>query len=377
MQKIHYIFIGILFPLILVSLLGYILVAESKQNDLEYPSVLEAPTITEKPTSIPTKIPTPTAKLPPASYEITIRKHMFQTFNNCGPASLSMLLSYHDIDVSQQTLGSILRPLQNPQGNNDDKSVSLAELADHAQNEYGLIAYHRASGDLDMLKRFVSNDIPIVVRTWLNQGEDIGHYRLVRGYDDNRRVIIQDDSYQGKDLEYSYELFDQLWMPFSWEFLVLVPPQKTVTAESILGIITDPDDAWEEVVERSIQNADDYESGFTIFNRSRANYYLGDYATSIELYEQVEPQLPFRMLWYQYEPIQAYLQLGQYERVFTLTSQILDNHNRGYSELYILRGKAYEAQGDKDRARLEYEKAVLYNKNLEEPKLLLERIGDG
>ena len=42
-----------------------------------------------------------------------------------------MALSYYGVRESQQDLGRDLRPYQNPQGNNDDKSVTLAELAEN------------------------------------------------------------------------------------------------------------------------------------------------------------------------------------------------------------------------------------------------------
>ena len=43
---------------------------------------------------------------------------------------------------------------------------------------------------------------------------------------------------------------------------------------------------------------------------------------------------------------------------------ILDNHNRAFSELYMLRGDSYKARGQNDMAKAEYEKALLYNKHL-------------
>src|SRR3989344_5350984 len=48
---------------------------------------------------------------------------VFQTYNNCGPAALSMALSYYGIKASQHELGDILRPYQQAQGNNDDKTT--------------------------------------------------------------------------------------------------------------------------------------------------------------------------------------------------------------------------------------------------------------
>ena len=79
--------------------------------------------IKRSPTPTPTLPPLPSQKILPNDY------HVFQTFNNCGPAALSMELSYYGINISQQELVQDLRPYQNPQGDNDDKSVTLDELA--------------------------------------------------------------------------------------------------------------------------------------------------------------------------------------------------------------------------------------------------------
>jgi tetratricopeptide (TPR) repeat protein len=74
------------------------------------------------------------------------------------------------------------------------------------------------------------------------------------------------------------------------------------------------------------------------FNISIALYYAGDYQESVEAFEKVQGRLPFRALWYQIEPIQSYYELGDYQKVFELTDQILNNGNRAFSELYIIRG---------------------------------------
>ena len=97
-----------------------------------------------------------------------------------------MALSYFGINETQQTLGQALRPFQNPQGDNDDKSVTLDELAKKAEG-YRLLTYHRPAGDIEKLKLFIANDMPVITRTWLKLNDDIGHYRLIRGYDDNSR----------------------------------------------------------------------------------------------------------------------------------------------------------------------------------------------
>ena len=99
------------------------------------------------------------------------------------------------------------------------------------------------------------------------------------------------------------------------------------------------------------------------FQLSVALFYIGDFQRSVDEFEKVESRLPFRALWYQIEPIQAYMALGDYERVFVLTDKILNNQNRAFSELYYMRGKIYQEQGQNELARAEFEKAVRYNQN--------------
>jgi predicted negative regulator of RcsB-dependent stress response len=74
------------------------------------------------------------------------------------------------------------------------------------------------------------------------------------------------------------------------------------------------------------------------------------------------------MLWYQYEPILSYYEIGEYDTALGLATKIINNNNRAYSEMYIIRGDIYLKQGDKNKAREQYELALFYNSNLEDAK---------
>lgn len=305
--------------------------------------------------------PTPTLRPVPQSKILENDYHVFQSFNNCGPAAMSMALSYYGIQKSQQELGNELRPYQVPGGDNDDKSVTLEELAEKAK-EYNLIAYHRPNGNSDLIKQFIAQDIPVVTRTWLTENEDIGHYRVIKGYDSATQTFIQDDSLQGHNLRYTYDAFNRLWEKFGYEYLVLVPEDKKEIAETILGEDTDEEKAWEKAAEfAKSQVAQNPASIDAQFNLSVAYYKTGDYQKSVEAFEKVENQLPFRTLWYQIEPIEAYYELGNYDRVFAITDKVLQNQNRAFSELYFIRGTIYQNQGNLESAKQEFDKAVLYN----------------
>lgn len=277
-----------------------------------------------------------------------------------------MALSYFGINETQQTLGQELRPYQNPQGDNDDKSVTLDELAEKSK-DYGFVPFHRPNGNPELIKLFITYDIPVITRTWLKVNDDIGHYRVIKGYDDTTREFIQDDSLQGKNLKYSYEEFNSIWKKFNYEYLVLVPEDKREIAKKILGENADFKKAWKNAVETAQEEVNDNPNDKDFrFNLSVALYNVGEFKQSAEEFEKVEDELPFRTLWYQIEPIEAYYELGNYKRVFEITDKILNTYNRAFSELYIIRGNIYLKQGNRDSARTEFEKAVFYNQNLKE-----------
>lgn len=274
-----------------------------------------------------------------------------------------MTLSHYGIIISQQELGNELRPYQNPQGDNDDKSVTLTELGEKAK-DFDLIPYHRPNGNIELIKKFISYDMPVLTRTLTKVNEDIGHYRVVKGYNGQTGQLIQDDSLQGSNLWYTYEDFSSLWQKFNYEYLVLVPKDKQEIAEAILGEEKDEKISWQKALRQAqgklLKNPEDI---YARFNLSVALYEIDDYQRSVEEFEKVENQLPFRTLWYQIEPIQAYYELGNYQRVFEITDKILNNWNRAFSELYYLRGQIYLKQENKESARQEFEKAILYKYN--------------
>lgn len=291
-----------------------------------------------------------------------------QTFNNCGPATLSMIMSMFGKDVSQKELTDKMRPFNNPFGGVDDKSIFPDEFVQYAK-EYGMSSLHRPNGSIDLLKKFIAHNIPVVVRTWLHPNEDIGHFRIVRGYDEQRRVIIQDDSYEGTNIEYSYETFSQMWKPFNYGYILVYPREKEAIIRAILGQDINEQKAWNNTEQRAMAELEKnpYDV-YALFNISIANYYLGNYKIAVDYYEKSQKYLPRRMLWYQIEPILAYQKLKRYERVFNLVDSILQNGNLAYSELYFIRGQIYSEQGKIHDARLEFEKAIYYNKNFQKAK---------
>jgi len=301
-------------------------------------------------------------------------KHVYQTFNNCGPATLSMIMSYYGKDISQKELGDLMRPYQVAGGDNDDKTIFTYEFVDWAK-KYGFEAIGRVNGDIDLIKKFTVNGIPVVVKTWLHVNEDIGHFRVVRGFDETRKVIIQDDSYEGPNKKISYYDFLSMWQPFNYAYVIVYKNEQKDLVEAILGSEVEESTAWANSLERAkIESELDEANVYPRFNMSAAYYHLSDYKNSVLMYEDVEENLPKRMLWYQIEPILAYQQLGNYDRVFQISEHIFENGNRAFSELYQIRGEIYLEKGSYDLAKSEFDKALQYNINFSDAKESLSNI---
>lgn len=355
--------------------LWYIVANSKRQNFNENKNFRQSGLMAQNPLSTPTpRLPKIYIKQPGVASLLSLPIQTFQTFNNCGAATLSMMLAYFGVSVSQQELGMRLRPFQNSEGINDDKSVTVEELAEESKN-YNVIPYYRPNGNIEKLKLLSANGLPILTRTWLKEGEDIGHYRVVKGFDETTREIIQNDSLQGESLRFGYDEFLKLWQGFNYEYLVLARADKKNIVEAILGTESDEKTAWKNALKRAQKESSETpQNPFLVFNQSVAYNKLGMYKNATDTFEKVENRLPPRMLWYQIDPIIAYQKQGDYERVLRMTDQILNNQNLAFSELYILRGESYKSLGQIDFARLEFEKAVRYNKNLKAAQKALEQI---
>lgn len=288
-----------------------------------------------------------------------------QTFNNCSSVATMIALSYWGVTDTQEAIAEATRPWNNRNGNNDDKSVTLYELADYAKTKHGMSVYVRPNGDIELLKKFITNDIPVLTRTLMYPKDDIVHYRVVRGYDDTKKVIIETDGVYGKSYKYSYDDWMHLWKDFNYAYVIIVPKEKEALVVAILGEQADETYAWQKAKERAIREyKEDPSRTWAKYNEITAMYHLKDYNGVLTEYEKIKDTLTRRTLWYQMEPIESYFILKHYDKVIEIADKIINDNNKSVSELYVMKGKIYESKGDVAAAKKEYEKAIFYNKNL-------------
>lgn len=309
------------------------------------------PTLAEPPTPTPPLAYAPAAPLA----ELTGFVHEWQTWNNCAPATLAMDLSHYGLQLTQADIGDVLRP------NKEDKHVSSDELVGYAQTQ-GLHAVGRVSGTPDVMRLLISNGVPVIIATWHEPApnDGMGHYRLLMGYDDATQEWLLYDSLSGtatdpsapyEPLRVSYDELDYLWHVMDYRYVVVYSDEQAATVESILGDQLDDSTMWRQALERSAADVELHpDDAFAWFDLGTNRLGLGDANGAAEAYDQARViGLPWRMLWYQEGPLEAYYAVGRYDEVITLADATLAV-TTDVEEIHYWKGLALEAMGQRDNA---------------------------
>lgn len=340
-------------------------------------------TINQLATPLPTPLPTVTPTPLPDKIQLSGMRHEYQGWNNCGPATLSMALSFWGWQGDQYDIAPITKP--NPR----DKNVMPYELADFVETETPFKVVSRVGGEIELLKRFLAADLPVIVEKGF-EGPDfdgwMGHYVLVTGYSDPEQTFALQDSYYGPDQAMGYADLDRFWRAFNFTYLVVYPPERNEDVMTLLGpqadkILNDlhaAQKASDEIT--SLTGRDQY---FTWFNRGTSLVALQDYAGAAAAYDQAfaiypsipEKERPWRIMWYQTGPYWAYFYSGRYQDVIDLATKTLDNMSEPIlEESYYWRALAREALRDIDGAIEDLQASLEYHPGFEPSLTQLQRL---
>ena len=335
------------------------------------PSPSPLPTQTPSPSSTPppTMAPSPIPTLP-VSLTLTGLRHEHQGWNNCGPTTLAMALSYWGRSETQYDIAPALKP------DPEDKNVSPWEMEAYTRG-LGMGALVRVGGALDRLKELIRAGFPVIVETWYvrDPSDQMGHYRLIVGYDDAAGQFITYDALHGPDVLIGYREMDELWRVFDRVYLVIYAPERGETLAALLGLDLDDAEMYGRALETArAEAASTPESctayadcadwaAFSWFNVGSNLTWLGRHAEAADAYDQaLRLKLPYRMLWYQFGPYESYYAVGRYESVVALADATLQTTGN-LEESYYWRGKARLAQGNSAGARADFEAALHYHAN--------------
>ncbi|HZD57896.1 MAG TPA: C39 family peptidase, partial [Anaerolineales bacterium] len=239
-------------------------------------------TATVQPTLIPTVTPSPL----PDQIRLSGVRHEYQGWNNCGPATLAMALSYWDWQGDQYDIAPVTKP--NPR----DKNVMPYELAGYVETRTELKVLARAGGDLQMIKQLVAAGFLVMVEKGFegpNVNDWMGHYVLVTGYDNNLASFFTQDSYNGPDLPFPYDQMESYWRAFNFTYLVVYPEDRQSDVQAILGPRIDEaysDRAAAEKASDEISSLSGRDQYFAWFNRGTSLVALQDYAGAASAFDQ-------------------------------------------------------------------------------------------
>jgi tetratricopeptide (TPR) repeat protein len=270
-----------------------------------------------------------------------------------------MNLSYFGRQETQADTAAVLKP------DADDKNVSPYELVAYARS-VGFGAVDRVGGDLELLKRLLSYELPVIAEMWITPkpNDGMGHYRLLIGYDDVTGEFITYDSLNGPNVRVPYDQFDAEWRVFNRAYVLVYALEQQETVAAILGDALDDEAMYSAALATALTEAETNPNDpFAWFNAGSSLTALGRYDEAVAAYDRARRLgLPWRMLWYQFGPFEAYFAVGRYDDVLTLTAANLRNAGN-LEESHYWRGRALQALGRTDEARQAFEKALRSNPN--------------
>lgn len=305
----------------------------------------------------------------PPSARIDGMTMIWQDLNRCSAASFTIMMLYYEWEGTYSDMIRALNPTF------DDVSVRLDEMI-HMAEVNGLKGLERTGGTIDMIKLLVANGFPVLVENTYYDGNDLNrdwtsHNRVIMGYDDALGVLYTYDPLLGAGEEefgrpVEYADFETRWRPFHRNYLVIYRPEQEALIRGLLGRQWDTTyNAEWSLAQADADIAGEYHDSFALFNRGTSLVALGRFEEAAAAFDEARAVgLPWRMLWYQFGPLEAYLQIGRTDDALNLALGVI-NDTPGVEEMYYYVGRAREVQGDFQRAESNYQVAVQRNPNFQ------------
>jgi Peptidase_C39 like family len=242
-------------------------------------------------------VPAPEPKAAPAAVTFQDMKHVWQSLNNCGPASVVMALSTFGVDVSQESARVPLR------GTNILSGMGPQRVDGWVNTNFGLRSVWRNNGTNDLVRRLVANGFAPMVTQWMQDPKisRISHWRVVRGYADAAGTFYVNDPMLGNMVPLSYQWFQSNWQSFSYRYMVIYDPKDEALLKAIIG------DDWTDVKMRK-----------NFYERTKADAYSQD--TSAAWLAYGEAAYGYGMFREAVSAFERGIALGPVQGVFTLRS---------------------------------------------------------
>ena len=308
----------------------------------------------------------------PGAHRLT-SSHTWQKWNNCGPSTAVMALSSFGILRDQLAAASELKP------DREDTNVSPDELAAYIQRQ-GLQTHIGFGAERNLARRLIAAGLPVIAEQWIDvdgRGQ-MGHYRVLSGYDDASQSFITQDSYYGPNKPYSYAEIEAMWRPFLGIYVVPYLPEQAGLLQNALGSDADPNAMWQRVVQaQEAWVAAESGNAWAHFALGEARSKTGQHGPALEAFDQANALgLPFRTYWYQFGYYESSFAAGRHESLIghaDATIQSMQGEN--LEESHYWRAKSLRALGRDEEARAGFNRALEFNPNFEPARAALSEMG--
>lgn len=341
-------------------------------------TALPANTSTATATAMNTAIPIPVAH----KLDTTRLRYEQQTWNNCGPATLTMGLSYFGYQNNQNAAAEYLKP------ESEDKNVSPYQMVNYVNDVVSstlpVNALYRVGGNLQLIKTLIANNFPVIIQKGMILEEEgwLGHYLLLIGYDDRQQGFFSYDSYLGHEnfegRQDTYRNIDELWRQFNRTFIVMYPPERETELNRLLGNWASPANAIQTALEIAQQEINaNQEDNWAWFNLGSSYTLLGNYERAAQAFDYAfSLELPWRTLWYSHYPYQAYYAVGRYSDMMAYI-QATQQTTPYVEETFYYEGAVLAVQGKREEAIQKFIEALKYNGNFSAAQMALTAIENG
>ncbi|KPL07904.1 hypothetical protein AMJ71_08710, partial [candidate division TA06 bacterium SM1_40] len=189
----------------------------------------------------------------PSAYDIEdVPYHEQITPWYCGESALQMVFDYYGPYISQHDIGDVANesPSYGTYATDVTRASHFSYISTAIQNP-NLVGYNERDlgyagpecwwsnpphypDRYDDLKRLISQNYPILILSWYDVNHYSGHFRVIKGYDDDLDVFIVHDPwysglYHGPDVHFNQALLvDDLWTQWSRWGLLSTPWQVDV-----------------------------------------------------------------------------------------------------------------------------------------------------
>ena len=151
-----------------------------------------------------------------------------QSYNACGPASITEVLGYFGLKIDMGQVSQLTRP--------DERAYMSGQAILSFAPLVGMQAKLYAGGNLNTVRSAIKNGLPIIaLQSHIPQaGTVIPHWRVIVGYDDAKKAVYLMDPLLGY-VGIGYNDFNRVWAAQRGQFAVMYPPKLAPTVKKAIG----------------------------------------------------------------------------------------------------------------------------------------------